>query len=93
MHENEIQIFPAYRLVAEYADGQRLTFDGFTWKQAYEAMEAAQDEHGDIGWYDGVTDRFYENGRFYATVPSFPHSLLSMIEPPDDMDFEQQRLF
>ena len=28
---NEVpEVFPAYRLVAEFADGQRLTFDGLT---------------------------------------------------------------
>ena len=29
---NEVpEVFPAYRLVAEFADGQRLTSDGLTW--------------------------------------------------------------
>lgn len=54
---NEVpEVFPAYRLVAEFADGQRLTFDGLTEQQAQDRMEAAQAQHGDICWYDGVTD-------------------------------------
>ena len=28
--DNTQQIFPAFRLVAQFADGQRLTFDGLT---------------------------------------------------------------
>lgn len=58
---NEVpEVFPAYRLVAEFADGQRLTFDGLTEQQAQGRMEAAQAQHGDICWYDGVTDQHYE---------------------------------
>ena len=49
---NEVpEVFPAYRLVAEFADGQRLTFDGLTEQQAQDRMEAAQAQHGDICWY------------------------------------------
>ena len=40
------EIFPAYRLVAEFADGQRLTFDGLTEQQAQARMESAQAIHG-----------------------------------------------
>ena len=68
MSDKHEQVFPAFRLVAEFADGQRLTFDGFTWQQARDAMEEAQLEHGDITWSDGVTDSHYENGRYYAAV-------------------------
>ena len=36
---NEVpEVFPAYRLVAEFADGQRLTFDGLTEQQAQGRM-------------------------------------------------------
>ena len=46
---NEVpEVFPAYRLVAEFADGQRLAFDGLTEQQAQDRMEAAQARHGDI---------------------------------------------
>ena len=64
---DEAEFFAPWRLVAAFADGSRLTFDGLTEEQAQEAMEAAQKEHGDIGWYDGVTDVNYENGRYYKT--------------------------
>ena len=92
MDETKSEIFPAYRLVAEFADGQRLTFDGFTWEQAYDAMEDAQIEHGDITWHDGVTDEHYENGRYYAAVPPPPHFPLPIIDTTDDPGFEQQSL-
>ena len=45
---NEAQFFAPWRVVAEFADDSRLTFDGFTEEQARAAMEAAQNEHGDI---------------------------------------------
>ena len=49
---NEAQFFAPWRVVAEFADDSRLTFDGFTEEQARAAMEAAQNEHGDIAWWD-----------------------------------------
>lgn len=36
------------------------------------AMEAAQTAHGEITWFDGVTDQHYENGRYYASLPDPP---------------------
>ena len=63
------EIFPAFRLVAQFADGQRLLFDGFTEEQAQQRMEAAAAQHGDITWYDGVTDLHYENGKYHALAP------------------------
>ena len=69
---DKAEFFAPWRLVAAFADGSRLTFDGLTEEQAQEAMEAAQKEHGDIGWYDGVTDVNYENGRYYKTIPEPP---------------------
>ena len=92
MPDQQNQIYPAYRLVAEFADGSRLLFDGFTYEQAQEAMEEAQDEHGDLTWHDGVTDDHYENGRFYALIPPPPHLPFPVIELPDD-GLEQQSLF
>lgn len=86
------QAFPAYRLVAAFEDGHRLTFDGFTWEQARDAMEAAQIEHGEITWHDGVTDEHYENGRYFAAVPPPPHFPFPIIDPTGDPDFEQQSL-
>ena len=38
---NEAQFFAPWRVVAEFADDSRLTFDGFTEEQARAAMEAA----------------------------------------------------
>lgn len=93
MEETNPQVFPAYRLVAEFADGSRLLFDGFTYELAHESMEAAQDEHGDITWFDGVTDEHYENGRYYAAVPPPPHSPFTIIDTTGDPNFEQQSLF
>ena len=93
MDTQQDQVFPAYRLVAEFADGQRLTFDGFTWQQAHDAMDEAQIEHGDITWFDGVTDEHYENGRYYAAVPPPPHSPFPTIDTTCDPNFEQQSLF
>lgn len=76
--DNTQQIFPAFRLVAQFADGQRLTFDGLTEQQARQSMEAAQAQHGDIAWFDGVTDQHYENGRYYKLTPQPPE--ITMID-------------
>lgn len=75
------EIFPAFRLVAQFSDGQRLLFDGFTEEQARQRMEAAEAQHGDITWYDGVTDLHYENGKFHALVPQPPE--ISLIDLTD----------
>ncbi len=72
MDDNEIAFFAPWRLVAEFSDGARLTFDGLTETQAYDAMVAVCDEHGDLGWYDGVTDVNYEKGQYYKTLPRPP---------------------
>ncbi len=72
MAEQKILFFPPYRLVAQFADGKRLIFDGMSETEAMAAMESAQDEHGDISWYDGVTDEHYENGVLYRMTPDPP---------------------
>lgn len=72
MEHKSQEVFPAFRLVAQFADGQRLLFDGLTEQQARQAMEVAQTQHGDIAWWDGVTDQHYENGRYFATLPPPP---------------------
>lgn len=79
--DDKEQIFPLFRLVAEFADGSRLLFDGFTEEQAQKSMEAAIEEHGDLTWWDGVTDLNYEKGRFHGSIPPPPH--LDIILPPD----------
>lgn len=66
------EVYPPYRLVAEFMDGSRLLFDGLTEQQAMDALEAAQAQHGDIYWYDGVTDQHYERGVYYALLPRPP---------------------
>lgn len=35
-------------------------------------MEAAEQEHGDIGWWAGVTDTNYTEGQYYKTLPQPP---------------------
>lgn len=69
---NEAQFFAPWRVIAEFADDSRLTFDGFTEEQARAAMEAAQNEHGDIAWWDHVTDVNYSDGQYYKTLRQPP---------------------
>ena len=64
------EIFPAFRLVAQFTDGQRLLFDGFTEEQARQRMEAAAAQHGDITWYDGVTDLHTKTASITPWLPS-----------------------
>lgn len=61
--------FAPFRLVAEFDDGARLLFDGLTEQQAYDRIVAATSAHGDVVWYDGVTDQHYEHGKYHALVP------------------------
>lgn len=35
-------------------------------------METAQEQHGDIGYWNRVTDQNYEDGRYYKTIPEPP---------------------
>ena len=76
--DNTQQIFPAFRLVAQFADGQRLTFDGLTEQQARQSMEAAQAQHGDITWFDGVTDHALRKRALLTTHPQPPE--ITMID-------------
>ncbi len=52
MNNENMAVYPPYRLVAQFADGARLLFDGLTEAQAQQSMEAAQTKHGDIAWYN-----------------------------------------
>ena len=79
MAEQKILFYPPYRLVVEFADGLRKTFDGMTEADAAARMEAAQVEHGDIVWYDGVTDEHYESGVLFRMTPDPP-----FIDPDPD---------
>lgn len=79
---DEPQVFLPFRLVAAFSDGSRLLFDGFTEKQAQQRMESAQVQHGDITWYDGVTDGHYENGRYIGTLPTPPEiTIIDLTDP------------
>lgn len=64
--------FLPYRIAAAFADGSRLLFDGLNESTARAAMEAAQAVHGDITWWDAVTDENYVRGRYYKTLPATP---------------------
>lgn len=79
---DEPQVFLPFRLVAAFSDGARLLFDGLTEDCAKAAMEAAQGQHGDITWYDGVTDQHYENGRYIGTLPTPPEiTIIDLTDP------------
>lgn len=65
-----------YRLAAAFADGTCTHFDALDESHARAAMEAAQARHGDITWYDAVTDEFYDHGYYYASRPAAPEIAL-----------------
>lgn len=78
-------VFLPFRLVAQFADGSRRYFDGITEDMARAAMEAAQASHGDIAWYDGVTDANYENGRYIGTIAPPPEIAIIDINEQEDL--------
>ena len=87
MNNENMAVYPPYRLVAQFADGARLLFDGLTEAQAQQSMEAAQAQHGDIAWYDGVTDLHYENGKYYKLIPPPPEvALIGLTEYTGPLD-------
>ncbi len=69
MENDHAMAFAPFRLVAEFADGARIAFDGLTERQALDRIEEATRSHGDVTWYDGVTDEHYERGRYHALAP------------------------
>lgn len=69
---NEMQTFYPWCVVAAFSDGSRLTFGGSTEEQARSAMEAASNEHGEISWWDHVTDTNYVDGQYYQLLPDLP---------------------
>ena len=71
-------VFLPFRFVAQFADDSRLLFNGFTEEECWHKICDAQKQHGDVSWYDGVTDLHYEHGRYYATIPQPPS--ISIIE-------------
>ena len=73
MMDDKTKVFAPYRCAAAFADGSRLTFDGLTRDQARTAMEAAMEQHGDIGWWDWVTDENYRKGEYHKLIPPPTH--------------------
>ena len=69
MNEKETVCLP-YEYVAEFADGTRQLFPGLTESAAFGSMEAAMQQHGDVAWWDGVTDLHYENGKYRKLQPA-----------------------
>lgn len=70
---DKTEVFPPYRCAAAFADGSRLTFDGLTRDQARSTMEAAMEQHGDIGWWDWVTDENYRKGEYHKLISPPTH--------------------
>ena len=66
-NEKERQIFAAC-LVAEFSDGTRQRFYADTENEALDKIAKATEEHGDIAWYDGVTDEKYIQGTYHKLV-------------------------
>lgn len=83
---NDTKVYAPYRCVASFADGSRLTFDGLTRDQARNTMEAAMDQHGDMGWWNWVTDENYRNGEYYKLIPPPPHLPFPLIDVTDAED-------
>ncbi len=69
---NDAKVYAPFRCAAAFADGSRLTFDGLTRDQARATMEAAMEQHGDIGWWDWVTDENYRKGEYHKLIPPPP---------------------
>lgn len=82
-------VYPPYRCAAAFADGSRLTFDGLTRDQARAAMEAAMEQHGDIGWWDWVTDENYRKGEYYKLIPPPPRLPFPLLDVSDAEDPEK----
>lgn len=85
--DQNADIFPAYRLVAQFADGQRLTFDGLTEQQAQ--TQAGRPRRRSTGIFAGTTAyrQHYENGHFYKLTP--PPPTINMIDLTDYHEKEE----
>ncbi len=86
MTNGTTKIFAPYRCAAAFADGSRLTFDGLTREQARASMESAMEQHGDLGWWNWVTDENYRNGEYYKLIPPPPHLPFPIIDVTDAED-------
>ena len=47
-------------------------------------MEAAQSLHGDIIWFDAVTDEHYDHGVYFAARPATPEIALFDLTDKED---------
>lgn len=56
-------ILPRFCYVAEFADETKQYFYGFTRRIVMRKIEGAQRKHGDIAFYDYVTDEFFIDGQ------------------------------
>lgn len=87
---DEIEFFAPWRLVAAFADGSRLLFDGLTEEQAREAMEAAQEEHGYTGPLDenglpvGLAEQIAQANTEEGRDPNEARIIIKRNAPPDD---------
>ena len=87
MNNENMAVYPPYRLVAQFADGARLLFDGLTEAQAQYSLEAALAHDVDIECYDVVTDLHYENGKYYKLIPPPPEvALIDLTEYTGPLD-------
>ena len=88
--DSKTKVYAPYRCAASYADGSRLAFNGLTREQARSAMESAAEQHGDISWWDWVTDTNYCGGKYYKLIPPPIHLPVPMIDltdvPPEDCE-------
>jgi len=85
------KVFAPYRCVAAFADGSRLLFDGLTREQARSTMEAAMEQHGDISWWNWVSDENYRSGQYYKLVSPPPHLPFPVLDLSDCQTEEERR--
>lgn len=62
---DRVSAYARFCFVAQYDDGARLLHYGPTEAAIMDAIAAAVRSHGDVVWYDGVTDQHYTKGRYY----------------------------
>ena len=61
-----------YCYIAAFADGSRLRFPGISFEDCYSRICDAVSQHGDVTWYDAVTDELYDSGILSASIPEPP---------------------
>ena len=66
-----------------------ISYNEYAFEKLDQVMEAAQAQHGDICWYDGVTDQHYENGKYYKLAPQPPEIIvIDLTDCPDEPEKE-----